>query len=531
MFKKTELSVLTKLAATTIAASTLVACGGADNPTLDLTKPVIEYSELRVLNALPEGSTLTVKIGEEDEEEAVFIDLNYGDAKPYFAVPVGTGQNVIVEATMPGVYKFDPVDGVVKTWSKDAEGNYVVDAVDGDLVATSSSAVIYKGTMDFAVDEKQDLVLHGTLTVGNILDTVQDPDSTATPAPFIYDLTTNAATAFVQDSAAEGITFGHFAVGAQGTNVDIYASADCDAITETALVTNLAYGATATALVTDLPADYEEICITANGNTTALFDSGSVTLAEGMWINAIDNTSGITGASALQVAVQNGALYSLIANETDEAQIRILNPSNATVDVTYGPVSEAAIASNDSVAYQAIDSNTGASEVAYNVDVRETGAATPSTSESGVLVADGQSFTVVAYSATVAETEKVVSTTIADDSRSIATEARVRILLAGLDSHVDMFINDQTNSVDIEVTAPDEEGVEQYTVAPTISGVKSFAEKELSLAAGTYDVIITAAATEDRSVTLFSGTITVNLGDVNEYLVDDSGASLTFTAL
>jgi len=51
------------------------------------------------------------------------------------------------------------------------------------------------------------------------------------------------------------------------------------------------------------------------------------------------------------------------------------------------------------------------------------------------------------------------------------------------------------------------------------------------LAAGTYDVIITAAATEDRSVTLFSGTITVNLGDVNEYLVDDSGASLTFTAL
>ncbi len=533
MLKKSKMSLLVKAASVTAFTTGLIACG-ADNPTLDPSKATVEYSELRILNALPGAPTLSISIGAADAEAESFRDIAYGDAKPFFAVEAGATLNVIVTASVPGVYALDPADGTVGLF--DADGDI---AVGGDTMIASATAVLYKGTMTFTADAKQDLVLSGALTVGNVLDTAIATGDTT----FSYDLTTNAiATPTVAASdATGGITLGNFSSAA----VDVYATATCATLVAGDKIADLAVGASVVVDPTTLAGTAAEVCIAADGGGVATFDSGSLTLAADDWVNVLDNTNGITGASAQSLSVQSGANYSLITDETDEAELRIVHAvesNNAgTLDVTYGPVSANNVAFEGVVAYQAIASNNASGDVAYTSTVTVTGAGTAEETLTGLTVVDGESRTVVAYDTA----DGIVTATLSDDRRSIDTEARVRFVQGSLaEAEVNIYVVLTADVADI--TEVDTDG--EFVLGATLT-MATAADNELSLAAGAYTYVITtpavdevtdvttgavttAAVAEDRATPLHTGIFTVVLGDIVEHVITDTaGTTLNVVTL
>ena len=550
MFNKSKLSLLIKAVSVTALSTGLIACGGADNPPLDPTKPVVEYSELRVLNALPGAPTLSIEIGEAktsttaSTEAEVFWNLNYGNAKPFFAFPAGTGLTVTVKAEMPGVYKLDPATGLPGLWAANPladtkNANYdkdapalIIDAVNGERLIESSTAIIYKGEMDFAAGAKKDLVLSGALTVGNILDVL------STASVYSYDLTTNATTPVVADSVPTGITIGNFSSQA---SIDVYAVADCAAITGTPLVSALLKDTLTNVAVPTPPTapNVNELCITAAGNTTAIFDAGEFALAEGMWVNAIDNTNGITGESALKVAVQDGALYSVLVDQGDDAEFRVVNAAESNdgtgIDMALGGVNIAAgLAFGSATAATAVTSNADSDDIAYISELNATGDTTVIEAKTGITVRDGQTSTVLAFDGA----DDIETITLADDRRSVVTEARVRFIHGSLAfDNVNIYVLDQADGV-----AFDDEDADGDYIASPVSTAETTDDISLSLAPGTYDVAITKAAIaavqdkdtgeitspaipEDRATPIYTGSITVALGDVKEYVVIDATAT------
>ena len=575
MFNKSKLSLLIKAVSVTALSTGLIACGGADNPPLDPTKPVVEYSELRVLNAIPDAPKLSITIGVEgqeaqeatdttpaipaieDTQEEVFWDLDYGDTKPFFAVPAGTDLTVTVYAEMPGVYKFDPETGVVVKWAKNPAADpkdpsydknapaLIVDNVNGKRIIETSTVILYKGVMDFAVGAKQDFVLSGALANGGLdvakildtaIDTTKDPENT----DYSYNLTSNAVKAAVAISDTTGITFGNFTSSLATNPIDIYVVPDCSSISGTPLVDALAAGDSISVALPTAPTapNVNELCITQNGNTTAIFDYGDFVPVEGMWVNAIDNTNGIAGESEMSLAVQNGASYRVVASRGDDAEFRVINAAKTNdgtgIDMTLGGVNIAAGLgfANASVA-TAVTSGTG-----FVSQLNETGSATIVETNTGIAVSDGQTSTVLAYNVKT----DIETVTLTDDRRSVASEARVRFIQGSKAfDNVNIYVLDQADGVAFDDLVDPDEAESGYIASPVLTAATKD-DISLSLAPGTYQLAITKAAVaavideddgteispavaEDRTAPIINTTFTVALGDVSELVVIDATAT------
>lgn len=548
MFTKSKLNMAVKACAASMVTMGLVACGGADNPTLDTTKPVIEYGEVRFLQASPDAPKVKVAIGENGKEADAFLDNGFGDQKPFFAVPVGEDLSIVVTADIPGHYKIDPTTGNEGKFSKNADGELVVDNENGSFV--DETAVLYKGTITVTEGSKQDIVLAGNVDMsGAITDTVAGSDG-----DFDYDLSTNALTATISDSVAGEITFGHFAITSQATSVDVYAVADCDSIVvgTNRIVSNLAYGSNVTVDAATLPSSYSEVCVTAAGNGTALFDSGSLTLSNGMWINAIDDTStGTVAAGDIALAIQSGTSYSVAYDDDATSNLRVVHAArnlSSTIDAVIDATNFATNLAFDSAsAYTGIAANTGSDDAPYTLDITNNGGATEYDKVTGLVLSPAQSQTVLvvdtkAESSTSAQVDTLL---LSDSRRIVATEARLRLIHAAQDiatrtegqstlRTVDVFLfKDETagdDSDDVDITEKKDNGV--FKVAPLLKGVDFTNDSgQLSLEAGTYDLSVTTADSTDRA-TILSAQITVANGEIHTYVVTDTaGSTLSSVAL
>lgn len=234
-------------------------------------------------------------------------------------------------------------------------------------------------------------------------------------------------------------------------------------------------------------------------DNTVVFDSGSVNLAAGkdLLVGAIPNVG--NGASPIRLAVLDGDNTAIIADKSAGADLRVVHDSaNApAVDVI---VNNAVTPAVSNLAFPSATGYLSLPAATYNFKVTPTGVLTPVVINADVPLANGAQYTLLAVGA-LANIEPLL---LNDDNRSVATEAKVRLVHgSSLAGNVDIYVLPA--------------GAAIANQSPAFANVAFKANTGyVSLAAGKYDVIITPAG--QASVEAIKATL-------------DFKAGLTYTAI
>ena len=241
--------------------------------------------------------------------------------------------------------------------------------------------------------------------------------------------------------------------------------------------------------------DYQ-IRVTAAGDSSAVvFDSGTVTLADGddLTIAAVPNTSG--GGAPISLVALNGAgsLELLDANTPTSLQVIHASPDAPAVDIVVdGGVLVPGLAFPQATGFVEVPGST------YNVSV--TVAGNPGAIAIGPVDLDlipGVRYSVFA----VGELAAIEPLILTDDPRRVATNAKVRIVHA----------SPTAADVDIYVAAV---GADINAENPTLENIPFKANTGfLALPAGDYDVTVTPTGTKTAAI----GPATISVSDGGIY--------------
>ena len=240
---------------------------------------------------------------------------------------------------------------------------------------------------------------------------------------------------------------------------------------------------------------------------TLVYDSGTVSLAAGkdLLIGAVPNVG--TGDSPIELAVLDGGEVAILSDASAGADLRVVHASAdaPAVDVTANDGDTPAItnlAFPDTTNYLNLPAGD------YNFKVTPNAASEPVVIDADLALANGAAYTLLAVGA-LADIEPLVLT---DDNRSVATEAKVRLVHGStLAGNVDIYV------------LP--EGTPIGTNAPAFADVPFKADTGyVSLAAGAYDVIITPAGMPETQAIMT--TLDLEAGGVYTAVARD-GAGLT----
>ena len=265
--------------------------------------------------------------------------------------------------------------------------------------------------------------------------------------------------------------------------VDVYLTAPSADLSGAAPVGTFSFGENLGPV--EVPAGSYQIRVTAAGNAAAVvFDSGTVDLAStrSLLIAAVQNTA--TGTAPISLVVQdvNGATQ--ILDVATPAALRVVHasPDAPAVDVVVNDNFASPLVSH--LSFPEFTPFVNVAPATYNVKVTDSATQTLVPIDASVSPKAGISYSVLAVG-TLATLEPLI---VADDPRRVATQAKVRIIHA----------SPAAQNVDIYVTAP---GADISTVASTLANVPFKANTGfLALAAGSYDVTVTATGTKIAAI-------------------------------
>ncbi len=258
--------------------------------------------------------------------------------------------------------------------------------------------------------------------------------------------------------------------------VEVYVTAPGDPLG--APLGTFAFGETLTTDAVVVPEDTYRIRVAVPGSPpTVVYDSGAIDLPGGadLLVAAVTNTA--TGASPVSLLATTGTTTLEFLDVDTPSDVRVVHasPDAPNVDV---------VANDDFASRPVVDlafgegtDYLGLPPGSINVKVVPTGADTPVVIDADLALAQGESYSVYA-TGLLADIAPLV---LVDDTRRVATEARVRILHA----------SPSAGAVDIYVV-PGGTGGNLSGAEPAFSGVPFLADTGyVGLAPGSYDVVVT----------------------------------------
>jgi hypothetical protein len=435
---------LAKISAGLAAALLLAACDGPDDPIPVLFDPIEPRASVRFFHAVPDAPDVNITVG----GIVAAGGLKFGEATSFSALASGT-QAVTVNAILPG--------GTAA----------VIGPADIDFDVTNDYTIIAAGEVD------QMGVPIAPIVIAN-------PESSVTPG--------NARVEVVHAAPNAG-------------DVDIYVTLPgTNLMGEMPIVGgSTPFGANSGQI--EVAAGDYQVRVTAPGSTMPLFDSGTITLADGadLMVVALDNTG--PGTAPITLSVSPGIVSFEILDVATPADVRVVHavPNAPAVDVDVY-VNDPMAAGAPAIAGLSYGNAAPGTDAYVSLTAGTNNVLVTEAGNTGFLVipavdlelAAGQQYTVYATGTVGGGIEALITE---DDDRSVGTESRVRIL----------HLSPSAGLVDIYVTAP---GVSFMDVDPTFAGVDFRQETGyVSLAEGSYDVTVTLA----DSPTVAIGPVTIPL--------------------
>jgi hypothetical protein len=255
----------------------------------------------------------------------------------------------------------------------------------------------------------------------------------------------------------------------------------------------------------EVPAGNYQIRVTlADDPASVVYDAGTVALPGGanLLLVAVANTT--TGSAPISLLVNDGSTQSELLDVETLADVRAghLSPDAPAVDVIVN--NDLANPLFNAATFPSLTSYASVPPATYNIKVVDDASQTLTVIDADLPVVAGQSYSVLAVGL-LADIEPLVLT---DDRRSVATEARVRIVHG----------SPSAGNVDIYVAAP---GTDINTINPTFANVPFKANTGyVGLTGATYEVSVTPAGAKSP-VAIFA-TLPIENGDVFTAIARDA---------
>lgn len=451
------MKTLIKLTSVIVTSLLLLACGGDDddNTNTDTSEP--EATPV----ATPVDSTAKIRIFH------------------------GSPDAPLVDVSLDGMVALSGVDFAVSSEALDVDAETYEVQIDGILPGDQTTTVIGPVDLAFEADMQYEILA---------VNAVADIEPVVLSRPYAFDETMVRVTVL------------HGAHSAP--TVDVHVTEPGATLSSDTVLGQFSFLETL-GPVEVAAADYQ-IRVTLADTTTVVFDSGTLSLTAGadVFISALVNTNG-TGLDkspiTLLVAIDDAAAAQVFSS-TDGADLRVVhNSADApSVDVVVDNDFDAPLVEGldfpDFTGYVNVPADT------YNVKVAPMGTMT-AVIDADLSLANGTTYSVIAQN----NVENIEALVLEDDTRSVATEARLRLIHgSSLAGQVDVYVHASGE----DITALD----------PALADIGLGADSGfISLAAGTYAVTITPTGTKDAAIG--PAEITLETGGVYTAIARD-GADL-----